>query len=46
LPAFVALVPFELFGHDAECAVADLDPDLVGVRGEVVVPAWVTCRAS
>ena len=46
LPGLLALGPVELFGGDGDLAVGRLDPDLVGMGGEVVVPGRVPGRSD
>jgi hypothetical protein len=40
-PGLLALGPVELFGGDGDLAAGQLDPDLVGMGGQVVVPGRV-----
>jgi hypothetical protein len=43
-PGLLALGPVELFGGDGDLVAGQLDPDLVGMGGQVAVPGRVPGR--
>src|SRR5262245_16925464 len=46
LPGLRACVPVELRGGHPHVTAAEVDPDLVGMRGDVVVPGRMTSRST
>jgi hypothetical protein len=46
LPGFLATLSVELFGLHSHVLAGHLDPNLIGMRRDVVIPARVVCRAG
>ena len=46
LPGFLATLSVELFGLHSHVLAGHLDPNPIGMRRDVVIPARVVCRAG
>ena len=46
LPRLITPRPVQLFGRNGDRAAVHLDLDLIGMRGDVVVPRWIPRRAG